>query len=193
MVKVPAWNGFEKRLQIPWLVYSPILVPLLWRSVRWCDRVHAHGFLSLSSVGALILARLLNKQSLLTEHIGLAWYSSWLKSFLQKLAICFFGVICVRLAQQCFAYHDRVLTLLRRLATMDSQVAYLPNPLQRSFLRPPSDLERLATRQALGWTDHRPKVLFVGRLVVRKGIDLLLQATYHEYDLVFCGPGDPTF
>src|SRR5437868_3361786 len=76
VLKVAAWNGLEERFQIPWLVFSPMLVPLLWRYVRWCDAVHVHGFLSLSSVGALIFSRMLNKKSILTEHIGLAWYSS---------------------------------------------------------------------------------------------------------------------
>jgi D-inositol-3-phosphate glycosyltransferase len=192
VIRIAAWNGLEQRFQVPWLVFSPRLAPLLLRYIRWCDVVHVHGFLSVGSLVALIFARYLNKRSILTEHIGLAWYSSRLKWLVQWLAIWLIGIFCVRMAKRSFAYHERVVALLQKLAGPRGQIYYLPNPLQRSFLRPPNEQERLDARQALGWPKDRPTVLFVGRLVIRKGIDLLLQAKNSEFDLVFCGPGDST-
>jgi D-inositol-3-phosphate glycosyltransferase len=191
VVKVPAWNGLEQPYQIPWVLFSPKLIPVLWRYVQWCDVVHVHGFLSLASLVALVFSWLMNKPSTLTEHIGVAWYSSLFKRMIQWSAIYSIGAICVRLANRCFAHHDRIVALLRQMAGPNSVVKYFPNPLLSGFLRPPTELERRRARESLGWTPDRPKVLFVGRLVVRKGIDLLLSAKNEEFDLIFCGPGNP--
>ena len=42
-VRVPAWHGPERRAGIPYPVFGPRLLPVLWREVGRCDVVHAHG------------------------------------------------------------------------------------------------------------------------------------------------------
>jgi D-inositol-3-phosphate glycosyltransferase len=189
--RVMAWNGLERLFQVPWPVFSPLLLWRTWRLVRWCDVVHAHGFLYLSSVFALLFAWLLGKPSVLTEHIGLAWYRSRLLRLPQWVAVETVGRLSSRAAGKCIGFHDNVLALLRRLAGPNADVADLPNPLDQTTFHPPGKEERWKARAELGWIDGRPRVLFVGRLLLRKGIDLLLQARDPRYDLVFCGRGDP--
>jgi glycosyltransferase involved in cell wall biosynthesis len=109
--RVLAWNGLERRFQVPWPVFSPALVWRTWRLVRWCDAVHAHGFLYLSSVLALLFARLQGKPSLLTEHIGLAWYASRLLRLVQRIAVETAGRLSTRVAGRCIGFHDNVLAV----------------------------------------------------------------------------------
>ena len=189
--RVAAWNVLERRYQIPWPIFSPALVPVLWRSVLWCDVVHVNGLLYFNCFLALLFARLLGKPSLLTEHIGLAWYPPGLKRLVQRIAMESLGRVSARLAGRCIGFHERVVTLLRRLAGPRLRVLYLPNPVDRALFRPPSEEERRKAREELGWENGRPKVLFVGRFIHRKGLDLLLRAKDPRYDLVFCGRGDP--
>lgn len=190
--RVAAWNGLEWRFQIPWPVFSPSIVATIWRRLRWCDVVHVHGFLTISSIVALCLARLHGKPATLTEHIGDAYFASSFKRMIQWIGIATVGRLCVLLATQCFGYHDRVVRLLKSLCWSKEKVGYLANPLRRDVFKPATKDEKAAARASLGWDVNRPKVVFVGRLVNRKGIDLLLAARDPSYDMVFCGPGDPS-
>ena len=65
------------------------------------------------------------------------------------------------------------------------------NGVDTATYRPPEPGEREALRAALGW-DERPRVLFVGRLVAKKGIDLAIGAAQRAagaFELVVAGPG----
>jgi glycosyltransferase involved in cell wall biosynthesis len=53
-----------------------------------------------------------------------------------------------------------------------------------------SEEERALARKHFGLPAVRPLVLFVGRLVPKKGYDLLLAAQDESFDLVFAGDGD---
>ncbi|MDY3554885.1 glycosyltransferase family 4 protein [Gemmata sp. JC717] len=188
--QVPAWNWPERRLQVPWPVFSPALLPAVTRHVRWCDVVHAHGLLYTGTVLSLLLARALGKPALLTEHIGLAWFPAGARRVVQWAATESVGRLSARLAGRCYGQHDRVVALLRWQCGPGGRVKYQRNPLDRVLFRPPRPGEREAARRELGWEPGRPKVLFVGRLIARKGMDLLLGARGPGYDLAFCGPGD---
>jgi D-inositol-3-phosphate glycosyltransferase len=190
--RIPAWNVLERAFEIPWPFFSPRLIAALWRGVRWCDLVHTHGFLGFNTLVALFIARLLGRSSLLTEHAGPVWYRQRWKRALQTLAIQSFGRSNVWLADRSFVCHDRVSRVLNDLTRGRREVEHLMFPLDRTLFRPRTEVDRAAARRKLGWPADRRKVLFVGRLSARKGVDLLLQAQDDDFDLVFCGPGDPS-
>jgi D-inositol-3-phosphate glycosyltransferase len=69
----------------------------------------------------------------------------------------------------------------------------ISNGVDTTAYRPPDPGEREALRTALGW-DERPRALFVGRLVAKKGIDLAIGAARHAdgaFELAIAGPGRP--
>lgn len=193
--RVPAWNVLERRFDIPWPMFSPRLALTLWRAVLWCDVVHAHGFLGVSSLLAFAFARRparAPKRCILTEHAGRGWYDNWKKALLQEAAVRTVGAANVRLAHDCTVCHDRVRETLERIGAGPGSVRLLMFPRDPALFGPPTPDQRAAARRELGWQDGRPKVLFVGRLTRRKGVDVLLDVRDDRFDLVFCGPGDPS-
>ena len=191
VIRVPAWHVVERRFSISYPIFSPTLFPVLWRQLTRADIVHVHGFVFMNSALALVMARLLRKPSILTDHGGKLHYRSRLGTWLLRAAIETIGRISARCATRLIAYNADVAALLSRLAGKKAKLSFLANPVDRSRFHVPTPQQRQAARCHFVWDGGRTKVLFVGRLVADKGIDLLLAAADPSYDLVFCGPGKP--
>lgn len=191
LIRVPAWHVLEKRARLAYPVFSPRLWPILWREVGQADVVHAHGFIFLSSVAALLIARARRKPRMLTDHGGIMHFPQPAFNLLMGAAAGLFGLLTCRLAQKRIAYNQRVLGDLDRLAAGRGRSLFLPYPTDQTRFHPVDREERERLRRTLGWDDGRLKVLFVGRITADKGVLLLLEAQTSEFDLVFVGPGNP--
>jgi D-inositol-3-phosphate glycosyltransferase len=190
-VRVRAWHGPERRLGIPYPVSSPHLLSVLWREVGLADVVHAHGFMFMHSALAVALARLRGKPCVLTDHGGIQRFGSSVATLLARLGAETVGRLSATLATRVVTYNSRIQATLNRLGRR-RDAECVPNPVDQTFFFPPTASERAAARASLGWLDARPRVLFVGRLIPAKGVPLLMSAAGTDFDLVFCGPGDPT-
>ncbi|HMP02333.1 MAG TPA: glycosyltransferase family 4 protein [Gemmatales bacterium] len=191
IIRVPAWHVMERRVRLAYPFYSPRLWSVLRREVQDADVVHAHGFIFLSSVAALLLARAANKPRMLSDHGGVMQFPQPLFNGLMGLAAALLGRITCRLAQKRVAYNQRVLGDLDRLAGGRGRSLFLPYPTDRQLFHPASPDMRHRLRRELGWPNERPVVLFVGRITADKGVLLLLEALTADHDLVFVGPGNP--
>jgi D-inositol-3-phosphate glycosyltransferase len=80
---------------------------------------------------------------------------------------------------------------IRALAPQ-ADVRIVPNGVDTDRFSPPDGDEKDALRRRLGW-DGRLRALFVGRLVQKKGIDVVLAAAARtpEVQWVLAGPGTP--
>lgn len=188
VVRVPAWNFLER-----WAVPYPLFAPRLFSEARalvlWADVVHAHGFLYQSTLVALWVARMAGRPGVLTEHAGFVRYDRWFWNALQAVAIHTLGRLSVSLASAVVVVGPRALSLVQRLAPPNRPVRLILNGVDTRVFHPVPPEEKERIRRSLGW-DRRPKVLSVGRLVPRKGIDLLLSVLDDRYDVVLCGRGD---
>ena len=193
VVGVPALNALE-RLDVPYPLFGPGLLRVLRRELREADVVHAHGFLYLPSVLGLPLAKRAagSPVRVLTEHVGHVAYESKLLNRAESLAVSTIGRTCLRAAEAIVTLNTRVSAELARLAP-GRRIDFIGNGVDVSRFRPADKAERAALRTELGWTDGVPRVLFVGRLVAKKGIHLALsvaEAGNGEFELVVAGPGE---
>jgi D-inositol-3-phosphate glycosyltransferase len=188
VLRVPALNVLEERLDVPYPLFSPRLVPLLRREARGADVVHAHGFLYMPTPLALGFAR--GAARVLTEHVGTVGWSRPSLGLAERAAVATLGRASARLADGLVALNGNVQAELRRLAP-GRPVERIPNGVDTERYRPGDAGERERLRAGLGW-DERPRALFVGRLVEKKGVGLAIGAAARAgVELVLAGPGRP--
>jgi glycosyltransferase involved in cell wall biosynthesis len=190
---VPALNTLE-RVDVPYPLFSPRLLRVLRREFRGADVVHAHGFLYLPSVLGLPLAKRAPSSPVrvLTEHVGHVEYETRLLDRMESLAIATLGGACVRAAEAIVTLNTRVASELEPLAR-GRRIDFIANGVDVGRFRPAEAEERDALRARLGWTNGVPRVLYVGRLVEKKGIHLALSVAdgaNGEFELVLAGPGE---
>jgi D-inositol-3-phosphate glycosyltransferase len=171
LVQVPANNALEERTGAPWPLFGRRLLRALAAELPRADVVHAHGFIYSSSIAALVRASALGAGSplrVLTEHVGHVPYDSRLLDRSEALAIGTLGRLCARTAEALVYCNDDVGALLGRFAP-GALLRRIPNGVDTRVFRPPKPQEKAHLRSELGW-DERPRALFVGRLVEKKGV-----------------------
>jgi glycosyltransferase involved in cell wall biosynthesis len=165
-------------------------VPVLWRETSRADVVHGHGLLYLSSVLGLLAARRTRAVRVLTEHVGHVHYDNWILDRIEAAAIGSLGRLAAQSADGMVFLNDKVRDELAVLAPA-AKLVCIPNGVDMECYRPPAPGERERLRRAFGW-DEQPRVLFVGRLVRKKGIDLVTAVATRLADracFVVAGPG----
>jgi D-inositol-3-phosphate glycosyltransferase len=193
---VPAWNVVERRTGLPYPLFGPKFVATARRLIRGADVVHAHGFLFQSSAIALaIAARHARSRGgpvrVLTEHGARGSYSSAALRALESAMIQSVGRVSLHSTQAVVSLNQRITEFVRELVP-NRRVVTILNGVDTRQYRPAVEGERESLREQLGW-DGRPRVIFVGRLVPRKGADLAVAAMTGLADraeLVLVGPGE---
>jgi D-inositol-3-phosphate glycosyltransferase len=189
VVGVPCSHILEKVLNIPFPLFSPSLLWRAWRLIRTADVVHIHDVFYVSSWVAGVLAMLLRKPMLVTQHVAMVDHSSTLVMFVQRLVYATLGRWLFSVARKVVVYNQNVQSFLRSKGVPQARILFLSNGIDTAAFRPAPPEERAAIRQRFGLPPGRSLVLFVGRLVEKKGYHILLAAREPAYDLVFVGPG----
>ena len=195
VIRVPALNVLENRLGVPYPIFSPKLHTVLARELKRADVVHAHGLLYQSSFWALRYAKLRHRGPsgpvrVLTEHVGHVPYESGVLDRMESMAIGTIGRLSVKAAESVVVLNRQVGSEVEALGP-NGPVLQIPNGIDTSLFRPAQNGEREALRREFGW-DDLPRVLFVGRLVAKKGLDTALAAAaaaLGKFELVVAGPG----
>jgi D-inositol-3-phosphate glycosyltransferase len=179
----------ERVFNIPFPLFSVSLIWRAWRQVRSARVVHIHDVFYLSSWVTGVYALLLRKPMLITQHVAMVDHSSGLVMLVQRLVYATFGRWLFSGARKIVVYNQNVQSFLRSMGVPQGRILFLSNGIDTAAFRPAAQVERAAIRQRFGLPLGRPLVLFVGRLVAKKGYQILLAARDPEYDLVFVGPG----
>jgi glycosyltransferase involved in cell wall biosynthesis len=176
VLRIAATNRLEPSLGVPYPIFAPRLLPVLRREVARTDLVHAHGYVYASTIAAFELARhaVPPPPLVLTEHVGHVPYRSPLLDKIEAAAVRLLGRRSLRRADAVVTYNDRVAEQLRALCPSIAPLTIL-NGVDPQLFRPAEEDERKRLRAELGW-DERPRVLFVGRPVAKKGFPLAVAA-----------------
>jgi glycosyltransferase involved in cell wall biosynthesis len=190
VVRIAAWNLLEKRAGVPFPLLSPRVWPTAVRWARWADVVHVHDCLYVTSWAAGLAAGLTRTPHVLTQHVAVVEHPSRVVRAVQRGVYRLAGRGLLRRARRVLVVNGRVAEFVTDQGARPSTVRLLANGVDTDTFRPPaSDQERRAARLRFGLAQDRVLVLFVGRLVPKKGYDLLLAAADPAYDLVFAGDG----
>jgi D-inositol-3-phosphate glycosyltransferase len=188
IVRTPAWNGFEERLGIPFPLFGVRFLRSCVRVIRRSDVVHLHDVFYLSSQFAGLLAILFRRPIVITQHVGIVDHPSRLVIALQRLIYATFGRTLFRRARAIIVYNDNVARTTRRYAG-STPVHEMRNGVDTTIFTPCPAEEKTRLRRAYGLPTDRPIVLYAGRLVPKKGYDLLFHARCPEFLTVFVGGG----
>jgi glycosyltransferase involved in cell wall biosynthesis len=175
-IRVACWNWLENNMGVPWPVWGPQGFRQLSRLVEWADVIHVHDCLYLGSALAVLLARRKNKKTLLSQHIGFISYRSSLLNIIERFAYKTVGRSVAgsasRLVYSTRAAEEFMEGLLKGRPVYSQAI---PNGIDTDRFRPPAPEERASSRKELGLGDSERVVLFVGRLVEKKGVDIFLR------------------
>jgi len=175
-VPLPAWNATERHLGFPYPVPGLRSYRVLLRETRQCDVVHLHDCLYVASAFTGLLARLLRKPVLVTQHVGLVPYRSRLLRGLQRAAFFSLGRLVLSGAHRVVFVSPTVRDWFTSFIRFRRPPELIENGVDLDVFMPSDASTRRHLRTVLGLTLTAPVILFVGRFVEKKGIRLLRPA-----------------
>ena len=177
-IRVSCWNRLEEWLGVPWPIWGLVGVGEVAQLVKWGDVLHVHDCLYASSALGMFLAQRARTPVLLSQHIGFVRYPSSFLNGLERLAYYTLGRAVLRGASHVVfctpAAEEFVTELLGRPPAMASTIPY---GIDTRRFRPITPAERAQVRRKLGLPESSRVVLFAGRLVEKKGVDLFLEVS----------------
>lgn len=167
-----AFNGFERR-GVTFPLVSPLFLLRVLREVRGAELVHLHDvFYTTSHLAALALA-IARKPYALTQHVALVDHPSRLVMAVQRLVYRTVAAPVLRRARGIVVYNTNVRDHLVAMGVPDERVLLTHNGIDTERFTPATPEERRELKASLGLPPDLPVVLFVGRMVPKKGADLV--------------------
>lgn len=189
IVRVPAWNGLEDGKGVPLPIWSPSAFLKLARLIRDTDVVYVHDVYHASSIIAASLARLLRRPLSLTQHVAIVDHDAAAVRFIQNVIYSSLARLLWRWAAAITVYNPIVEGFIARKGVSPSKIRLSYNGIDTAKFCPGEPPAAVATRSRYGLPADVPVVLFVGRLVPKKGADKIVEARGPEYHIVLAGPG----
>jgi glycosyltransferase involved in cell wall biosynthesis len=193
VVRVRAVNALE-RFGVPFpLFFPPSLLRRSWTEVRRADIVHVHDTLYMSSWTVALWCRLLHTPMVVTKHVAVVAHPWRTVALAQRLVYATFGRFICRGAGVVFYVNTGIRDSLVSGGTPPRVLVPLPNGVDLAAFAPATSVtERTALRRRFDLPSDSPLVLFVGRLVPKKGYRQLVDAAegQDEWIAVLVGDGE---
>jgi glycosyltransferase involved in cell wall biosynthesis len=190
LIRVAAFKRLEELLHVPLPFWGAAGLRALRVQCAWADVVHVHDCLYPSSLAALLIAKQLRKPVVVTQHIAMVPYASPLELVLAG-AYRTLGRFVLEQATRVVAYSAHVPAYFRAIGVKQA-IQLIPLGFDARF-SPALRRQHQALRRKYGVPNGGPVVLFVGRLVPKKGVAdvAAVQARLAErgYTLLAAGDG----
>lgn len=173
-VPIRASNVSEKQFGIPFPVPFPNAIAKLYLSIRWCDAVHLHDCLYPITMLAFLIAKIVGKPILITQHTQLIPYESRLKTSLQSFAMRTIGLMMHKFVNHSVFISENTRDHLPFITSRIKHHSVILNGVDTEYFQPPSPEARRQLRKNVTGDESMPLLLFVGRLVAIKGIQFLI-------------------
>lgn len=191
---LPAWNGTERRLGIPFPFLSAGAIRRLVAACRSADVILVHDALYPTSVVARLAGRRLGKPVMIVQHIGKVDYRNPLLRGLMRAANRLVARPMLRSADRCIFISETTRAFFDLPGDAAAETIF--NGVDTDRFRPAHyDAERARDRAALGLPVEASTALFVGRFVEKKGLHWLHSLAERHPDIIWLlagwGPIDP--
>jgi glycosyltransferase involved in cell wall biosynthesis len=166
--RVRAWNILEEKLGLPYPLWSPDSLMALRRLVRWADVVHVHDCLYMGSAAAAAMCKGLGRPLVITQHVGYVPFGAALDR-VQLIAYRTLGRWVLSRADRriaCSAHVPEYFSFMRGAHGFN----VVHNAIDTARFTVPTDEQRRRARAAWSVPDDGRVLLFVGRLVPKKGV-----------------------
>lgn len=181
---LPCWNPTEALSGLPMPIPGPRAIAALWRAVGDAQALVIHDALYVTSIAAMVMARLRRRRVVLVQHIAAIPFASRPMRALMRLANALVTAPMLRAANEVVFISATV-----RADLMGTARAHLLfNGVDTAIFRPDGPAHRPVP-------DAARTCLFVGRFVEKKGLSILHALARLRPDLTFLlaggGPIDP--
>jgi len=194
-IPAASWNAFERRLGLPYPLWSPGALVRLARAARAADVVHLHDCLYLPNLIAFAAARLARRPVLVTQHIGFVPYRNPLLRLALALANRLLGGLILGGATRTVFESETVRRYFTGIVRFRAAPVLVANGVDTNAFVPADPGRREALRARHGVLPGTPLFLFIGRFVEKKGIHVLRALTERipqaRWVLAGWGPLDP--
>ncbi len=188
-------NGMEKLLGLPLPLWGPKSLSKLRAALRKADAVWLHDTLYLGNILSFFFARCLKKPIVITQHIAPIPYKNPLLRWTMRLADKLFTARMLRLSDEVIFISDRVAEDYYRRIAFTRPIKIIPNGVDVRIFHAPIPENRAFLRQQFALKNEQPVLLFVGRFVEKKGLDVIrrlaLLLPEWRFWLAGYGPIDP--
>jgi glycosyltransferase involved in cell wall biosynthesis len=190
-VPLRSWNIAEEKLGFPHPIPFPNTIKKLYTNIKWCDIVHLQDSLYPINIFTFIFAKILRRPILITQYAKIIPYTQFYKQILQIIAYRTIGWIMFNLADRIVFITPNVRDAMSNL-TPNLPQDVVPLGVDTDFYEPALVQKRSALREKISGNVSTQIVLFVGRMVERKGVNLIrpLIGKYKDWHWVFVGRPD---
>ncbi|MDD3181653.1 MAG: glycosyltransferase [Alphaproteobacteria bacterium] len=184
-------NVAEKALGLPWPVWGYKSLRVLSKTVKNADVLWLHDTLYLGNILAFWTARRAKKPIMIAQHIAPIPYSNPLFRWIMHLADKLITSHMLRLADEVIFISDRVAEDYYRRVNFTRPIKVIPNGVDIRVFHPPIAENRRFLRQQFALKAEQPVLLFVGRFVEKKGLDVIrrLATMFPEWRFWLAGSG----
>lgn len=183
--RVKAWNIFEKKWGIPYPVFSPKLSKVLNQEAKDADVVHVHDIGYLSSWNGARKARKYSKKLILMQHITTV-KKGFITNLIQFIVQKTYGKYIINKADKIIVCNE----LVKNWINKPEKTIFLHNAVDIKLFKPTTKENISKLRKKYNLPLDKPIVIFVGRLVEKKGFTKLFEARDKDYFILFVGDGE---
>lgn len=184
-------NVFERWLGVPFPIVSPMFLLTMVREARRAEILHIHDVFYTTSHIGFLAALLCRKPFYLTQHVALVEHPSHLVMAVQRTVYRLVGRAMLRKARAIIVYNANVRDFVTGIGAKPSRVFMNHNGIDTDWFSPIAPEKKKDLRVQYGLAAERPIVLFVGRLVPKKGYDLVVDSASEYHTTLMVGEGAP--
>ena len=191
-VRLKCANPTERLTGLPMPLPYPRSLQALCRAIRMSDAVIIHDALYVTSISAMVAARLSGRPVILIQHIAEIPFASRLMRLAMKMANYVITLPMLRTAHQVIFISGITQSAFSQIKSKRPPVL-LFNGVETEIFHPTDSRARSELRQALGLEGKC--ALFVGRFVEKKGLSIIEALARSRPDISFVlagrGPIEP--